>query len=131
MGTPPWPEGFPCHSFTDDQGGASHIMPASTLFTKVSESPSHVLRASRDQSSLLMLSWSRQHPWTDLRTEDAVSAKKYEINEDGSITFAEGEVDEKTREKAYAEAREKATEVVDDVEIRETAEGKTEREKAE
>ncbi len=72
-----------------------------------------------------------------------MASKNYTVHEDGSITFHEGvEITETIRrnaEKAAAEAlgrdtevveREKASDVTDDVEVRETAEGKTEREKA-
>ncbi len=63
-----------------------------------------------------------------------MTSSNYTIHEDGSITFAEGiEVTPKIRENAEKAAktqREKATAVEDDVEVRETAEGKTEREKA-
>lgn len=58
-------------------------------------------------------------------------SKNYTIEDDGSITFAEGvEITDAIRKNAEKSAREKATAVEDDVEIRETAEGKTDREKA-
>lgn len=63
-----------------------------------------------------------------------MASKNYTIEDDGSITFPNGEVSEQIRKNAQEKAaREKATQVEDDVDLREIAEkteGKTEREKA-